>query len=522
MEIKHHLTILLLLIGSSNLFAQLGNETSDEEEKDRIAIGDNAMNAQRESAWSLSSSNFDWKAPMQVNGRWEAVSLPSRNFNITVPSTSSRQRTGYTQSQIKAYKRAKRVEEHNAWVERRNAEIEAANEAARRRTEERKRRIEEENRRDRERGLMEYYARTASYHQANAARDHWMATEGVRHLREDFHAIDMAQIPQGQFTPKMEGMSGKELANLINTNENSTIEGNITVTFVESNESRDNKRSVAINKENNFIDLFDDGGYNQNEAFRWNEALQFDNPLIKPSSNWKAVQGYTKTLLIEKGQLNLNNFNITSLPNMGCVALIGDSILLLDNDSLPFLQWKVESNISEVVVCGARTFGKQDYKIVEIKDDSLIVVCEFESDEFNIYSETDNTLLICAKIFDLNIVTRINVEEMKYDELLRTTSSIRKVVSNGKAVFALLKDRIIEISKHPTLFYFSKNGINDICMCPDGLLLATDETIVLLKSSNETFSFDKNGATRLWCDGTDIYVIDTKGNLIRYSKKQQL
>ena len=518
---RFRFAIFMLFIGNCSLYAQLGNETSDEEEKDRIAIGDNAMNAQRESAWSLSSSNFDWKAPMQVNGRWEAVSLPSRNVNISIPSTSSRQRSGYTQSQIKAYKRAKRVQEHNAWVERRNAEIEAANEAARRRAEERKRRIEEENRRDRERGLMEYYARTAGFHQANAERDHWMATEGVRHLREDYHATDLADIPQGQFTPKIEGMSGKELANLLNTNDdNNTIEGDITVTFVENNESRDNKRGVAINKDNSFIDLFDDGGRNQTEVFRWNEALHSDKPLITPSSNWKAVQGYTKTLLIEKGQLNLNKFNITSLPNMGCVTLIGDSILLLDNDSLPFLQWNVESNISEVVVCGARTFGKQDYKIVEIEDDGLKVICEFESDEFNIYPETDNTLLICAKIFDMNIVTRINVKEMKYDELLRTTSSIRKVVSNRTAVFALLTDRIIEISNYPTLFYYSPNCINDICMCPDGLLLATDDTIVLLKSANDTFSFDKSGASRLWCDGADIYVIDTEGNLIRFSKNQ--
>ena len=518
MEIKYHLTILLLLIGSSNLFAQLGNETSDEEEKDRIARGDNAMNAQRESAWSLSSSNFDWKAPVQNNGRWDAVSLPKRSVKISVPSTSTRQRSGNTQSRNNAKNRATSIANHNAWVERRNADIEAANEEARIRAEQRKAEIEKDNRQDRERGLMEYYARMEGFHQANAARDHWMATEGIRRLREDYHATDLADIPQGQFTPKMEGMSGKELANLLNKDEINTVEGDITVTFVESNESRDNKRGVAINKDNNFIDLFDDGGCNQNEVYRWNEALHSDKPLITPSSDWKAVQGYTKTLLIEKGQLNLNKFNITSLPNMGCVALIGDSILLLDNDSLPFLQWNVESDISEVVVCGARTFGKQDYKIVEIKDDGLEVICEFESDEFNIYSETDNTLLICAKIFDMNIVTRINVEEMKYDELLRTTSSIRKVVSNRTAVLALLTERIIEISNNPTLFYYSPNCINDICMCPDGLLLATDDTVVLLKSAHEKFSFDKSGASRLWCDGTDVYMIDTKGNLIRYSK----
>ena len=130
---KYKLIIVFLLAGCNNLFAQLGNETSNEEEKDQIARGDNAMNAQRESAWSLSSSNFDWKAPMQVNGRWEVVSLPSRNVSVSIPSTTTRKRRGYTQSQVKAYKKAKRAQEHNDWVDRRNTEIEAANEASRRR-----------------------------------------------------------------------------------------------------------------------------------------------------------------------------------------------------------------------------------------------------------------------------------------------------------------------------------------------------------------------------------------------------
>lgn len=519
---KYKLIIVFLLAGCNNLFAQLGNETSNEEEKDQIARGDNAMNAQRESAWSLSSSNFDWKAPMQVNGRWEVVSLPSRNVSVSIPSTTTRKRRGYTQSQVKAYKKAKRAQEHNDWVDRRNAEIEAANEASRRRAEERKRRIEEENRRDRERGYIEYYARMSGYHQANAARDRWMATEGVRHLKEYYHAIDMAQIPQRQVTPKMEGMSGKELAGILKAQEENVSEGDLIVTFVDGNENRENKRNVTIQQDNKYIDLFDDGGYDQDEVSQWNTAVMSESPIVQSSVRHQIVQEYSGTLLIEKERLNLDRLNITTMPNMGCVALIGDSVLLLDNDSLPFLKWSVESNVSQVITCGERTFGKQDFSIVEINDDSLSVVCELESDDFCIYPETDSTFILCAKVLDLSIVTRINVSGLTYDELLRIPSYIHKIVSNGTVTLALLDNRIIDISKSPALFYHSKARINDICMCADGLLLATDEMVLLLKSPIETLTFTDEGATRLWCDGADVYLINRKGNLLRYSKNTDL
>lgn len=515
---RYYLILILLSISCNNLFAQLGNETSDEEEKDRIARGDNGMKAQQESTWSLSDRNFNWKAPMQENGRWEAVSVPSRKVNITVPSSTTKNRSGNTQKQREAYKKAKRVQEHNDWVDRRNAEIEAANEAARRRAEERRRRIEEENRRDRERGYREYYARMSSYHQANANRDRWMATEGVRHLKEDYHAMDMAQIPEGKVTPKMEGMSGKELAEVLKPKKERLAEGDVIVTFTNKKENRKNRESVAIQQNKKYIDLFDDGGYDQNEADEWKKAITSEFPLVESSLEQQSALGYSRTLLIEKEKLNLNKFNITTLPNMGCVALIGDSVLFLDNENLPSVKWSVESNVSQVITCGERTFGKKDFKIVEIKKEGLSVVCELENDNFCIYPETNRTFILCAKILDLSIVTRINVSDMKYDELLRIPSFIRKIVSNNTITLALLDDRIIDIRKSPTLFYRSKERINDICMCNEGLLLATNKTVLLLKSPTEVLNFTENGAIQLWCDGTDIYMIDNKGNLLRYSK----
>ena len=57
-------------------------------------------------------------------------------------------------------------------------------------------------------------------------------------------------------------------------------------------------------------------------------------------------------------------------------------------------------------------------------------------------------------------------------------------------------------------------------MCREGLLVATDKDITLLRAKDDIALFSKEGAQRLWCDGEDIYMLDKKGNFYRYSKKQ--
>jgi hypothetical protein len=117
------------------------------------------------------------------------------------------------------------------------------------------------------------------------------------------------------------------------------------------------------------------------------------------------------------------------------------------------------------------------------------------------------------------MVTRIHANTLHYDELLRTPSDIRKVVSNGMVTLVLIDDRIIDISHQPTLFYTGKTTINDLCMTNEGILFATNEKVVLLKSPEVSYVFADEGSSNLWCDGSDIYLINTQGELIRYSKE---
>lgn len=498
---RFRFAIFMLFIGNCSLYAQLGNETSNEEEKDRIAIGDNAMNAQRESAWSLSSSNFDWKAPMQVNGRWEAVSLPSRNFNISVPGTSSRQRSGYTQSQIKAHKRAKRVQEHNAWVERRNAEIEAANEAARIRAEERKRRIEEENKRDRERGLMEYYARTAGFHQANAERDHWMATEGIRRLKEDYHATDLADIPQGQFTPKMEGMSGKELANLLNTNEKeeSKIEVVSLSILMKDKKLVDDNRQINVTA-NRYLD--------EQQMKDWAKAIDeeglFDISTLGVNSKTKK---HEPILLVTHEELELDSLCPFVLPQYGLVALSGDSIIMLKDGELRSIAWIKGCESSYVVVCGDKLIGKNGKRLNIIQSAESEKLLEFDTNQFSIFPKDVKSLYAVCWYNDFSSIIRIEVDKREYSEIARLPLAVLAIAANENMTLALVENDVYLIDSEGKPMKFFKTGeyVNDIVMSEEGLLVATDTHIFMAKNAKEQSVLIYEGAKRLWCDGKDVY-----------------
>ena len=511
---RYHLTILLLLLGSSNLFAQLGNETSNEEEKDRIARGDNAMNAQRESAWSLSSSNFDWKAPVQNNGRWDAVSLPKRSVRISVPSTSTRQRSGNTQSQIKAQKRNQRIEAHNAWVEKRNAEIEAANEAARIREEERRRRIEEENRQDRERGLMEYYARMEGFHQANAARDHWMATEGIRHLKEDYRATDMADIPQGQFTQKMEGMSGKELANLLNTDEKtqSRIEV-VSLSVLMKDKKLDDSGQVKVTE-----NLYFDEQQMQEWAVAVDEEGLFDISSLVMNTQDERIE---PILLVSHEELELDSICPFVLPQYGLVALSGDSLILLKDDELRSIAWKEGCESSYVVVCGDKLIGKNGKRLNIIKDARSEKLLEFDTNQYSIFLGDSTSIYAVCWYENISSVIKVDVCKKEYNEIARLPLAVLNIAANEYMTLALVENDVFLIEKEgkPLKFFKADDYINDIVMTEKGLVVATDANIILAKNAHEQSIFLKEGAKRLWSDGKDIYFQNMNNDLYLIESK---
>lgn len=516
---KQFLLVIFLAIASLPGYAQLGNETN-EEEKDAIAKGESSQSKYN----PLSQNWIGWEIGDQ--SKW-------RRFDINVPSSQTQQMGGvqlhnekpggYSSNGYSKSYEAKKTQinkMHKADMARNNARMALWKDELNRRAEEHRRKIDAQNARDREQGRRDYYARMGGFHAYNAARDQWMATEGVRIL-EEYHATDMASVPERKpVEHSMNIMDGNELADLLkDKKEENDI--SIIVEFVETNTQRENKSGLEIGSSNKYVDFYGDGGYKESDIDDWETAIS-QKPFVSSDSKRDISMEYDKIILLRKKDMNLEGLSLTTLPNLGCVILLGDSVLMLDSPDMTMLQWGVGAkDFSEVVTCGTRTFAKQGNYVVEIKDKELATLFETETYDFSIYNETDSTFILCANIVNLAIVTRMHVDAMKYDELLRVPMFIDKIVSNGRVFFAQQGNNIIDMSNNmPTLLYTCKTTLNDFCMCQDGLLVATDKKVMLLKSQGEVFTLSGKGAKHIWCDGTDIYLLDNDLNLIKYSKKQ--
>lgn len=504
---------------TSNLNA-MGQLTKEQEaERDAVNQSGNFKTgnplSQDWSGWSINPHKYQWNIPIPDYSSTAQRQGGLVFSNDPQPTTESKNyykrekeaRDRITQNQINNLNKGNANFQENVARMQHNAEI-------------RKQRIEAENAADRERGRREYYMRTAGFHAHNAALDQWMATEGVRQL-ESVHAMNMASVPKAKREDKLNLKDGNELADMLKDKEQGIT---IKVVVVERDIERKNKSGVALYQQKNgraaVIDLYDGGGYDETNSDLWQYSVSDADAYITLPPKVKTTKDYEKTLLFKKTQLDLEGLYLTTLPGMGCVALMGDSFALLDNDKLAILEWGKGLDVTEVATCGARTFAKQQDKIIEIKRDGTAELAAFKTENFSIYPETDTTLIVCAYALDMTIVIRFNVERMKYDEILRITQPIEKICANGKVVFALNGNRIVDIDPSPVLFFQAKEKINDIAMCHEGLLVATDKDVTLLRAKDDIAFFSKEGAQRLWCDGEDIYLLDKKGNFYRYSKKQ--
>lgn len=492
-----------------------GLTKEQEEERDALNRSSSLMRDQARSIWSMDidPNKYKWNIPIPNYDRPATTSVPQQTIRIDNSAPSGYGSGGSYQVKERERKR-KKSEFISSTVARSRANMEMWQENLNRIAEEKRRKREAENAQDRERGRREYYMRTARFHAYNAARDKWMATEGVKQL-ENIHASELANAPIENRENKLNLMSGNDMADLLKDNKGLTVE----IVVVKRDKKRENKNNVDIGNANKAIDLFDGGGYDETSKDLWEYSMTSKEPYITLPEKIKTDKEYEKTLLFKKSQLNLEGMFITTLPGMGCAALLGDSLILLDNNELPLIEWGKNLDVTEVVPCGPRTFAKQGNKIIEIRPEKVIDLATFDTEDFSIFNETDSTIIVCAYVMDMTIVTRFNVERKKYDEVLRITQPLEKICANGNAVFALNGNNIIDIDPSPTLFYRGKESINDLCMCLDGLLVATDKDVTLLKSKDDIIKFSKDGAQRLWCDGEDIYLLDIKGNFYRYSKK---
>ncbi len=516
------LFITFLLTVAFTAFTQdkgLLQDFTEEEiaERDELNKRSGGLLDQMRSAWSMNDpSKFRYfdilPIPDYTPQRQGGVIVETDDYT-TVRQPSSRSSSGDIFERSRKLRSAQIGNTVRRSAER-AAEIQAEYE---RRRAEKRARIEAENRADRERGRREYYNLMGSFHAANAARDRWMATEGIRHLREDVRAMDMASIPQAHKQDKLNIMNGSDMANLLKQQKSGII---IEVVVVERDTQLENKVGESLSNGGE-LDFFGDYGYSQNNIDKWDSALR-DNAFIEIVGTTRSVENeYEKLLLFSKKDFDISALDITTLPCMGSVVLIGDSVVLLDSPNLDIVEWSSHTSVEDIVVCGSRTFGKQGVNIIEIENNSNTEFCRVGTSDFKITAQSEDYIILYMENYDLSIVNRLNVNSKTYDELLRLNQPLDKIVANSNVILALQGNKIVDITAEPKLLYSSGIlMINDLCMCPDGLLVATDIDVKLLQSQELVFTFSNSGAKRLWCDGEDIYVQDNEDNLYRYTKIQ--
>ncbi len=503
-----------LIFFSLCLVTTLSTQAQSEED-DKDAIANNAYgaaaaaNAAQESLWSLSSSDMKWTMPefSSTNG-WQAVSVPQTNINVTVNThqkqynSAPKKSTGQTIFEKNAASHSAQTDRAVAGMKR----LQAWREEAARRAEEERRRKAEEDRRDFEAGYANHKMSTAAYYSNKYAQDSWLHTEGVRRL-ENVDPLERANIPTEKAKQNIKTKSGSQLADMLKQ------QTGIEVVIVTVDDSK-RKSNVIINSPEARIDLFDNMRTSSEDENQWLTTLTESNPDVRISD--KKCYAHNKELLSLGGSIPLDSLNINVLPWSGCIVYMDDSIMYLDSKRGQTL-CQPTCSVIDITLCGNRLFGKSKNQIVEIIGNNTIPLCTFSTEDFRIIPDSDTSILIHSNILWISTLLRFNIEKKSYSELARTEIPIRKVVSNGSIVIALIDDFIMRIDSEPKLIYCSTSHINDICMSLEGLLVATNKNMMLLSNQEEACIFAADKATKVFCDYEDIYAITTDNNLIKFN-----
>ena len=509
------ISILICLV-SYSATAQLGITDSEEDLQEKERINNDPHQSSRahvagtQSLWSMSYSNdpSTWKRPeYDANSGWQAKTFSAPISQIVVTAPSQPKAKGKDISQLNAESRRRQVD-MVVRCQRRQREM---REAARRRAEAERRRKEAENRQDFQRGYQSHRVNTSDYYQQRAAKDEWLHSEGVRRL-EELDVMDWANVPEETPPEPVKTKSGDQLANLLKDDNR-----HVQVVIVEApNEER--KTGVSLNDQGNSYNLIDNGRVYDIDEWTWEAAITGD-PFVAETPS-KDCFGVEEEVLIDGKTLELDSFCVSTLPYSGCVIFLEDSVMFVDNNvHFPGLQ-AMPASITKMVVCGQRLFGKSQNQIVEIKGNNAIPLCSFETEQFDIFHDTDSTLLLLSNTWEVSVVARINVERSSLDEIARTAYNVRKVISTGNDILVLVDNCIMNISDGLSLIYCNdEESINDICLCKEGLLVASNTNVILLKNNAASCQFLPSGVIRLWFDLEDIYAINTNKDLVKYNIK---
>ena len=362
------------------------------------------------------------------------------------------------------------------------------------------------------RGYQKHKMQTAGYYQAKRAEDAWLHSEGVRQL-ENLDVTVLANVPPSDSVPApIETTSDEELAEMLEQNH-----GEVRINLIEApNEER--KSQVSLTDMDNPYSLIDDGRAFDEDEWTWEETILGET--IIPETSSERCFMVEEEVLIEGKTIDLDSFNISTLPHSGCVIYLDDSVMFVDNNDMADGLQALPTEITQMVLCGQRIIGKSHNEIVEIIGNTAKPLYIFETEQFEITAESDSTLILLSNSLMVSVVARINVNRNTLDEIARTGYNVRKVLPTGADILALVDNCILRLNDGLSLLYCNdEETINDVCLCKEGLLIASESNVTLLRSDASSCQFLSTEVKRLWFDMENVYAQNNNKDLVKYNIK---
>lgn len=497
--IKRYLFLIVSICASANINAQLNEGLYDKDRGHEVSDGPAPVRDQYKMLWDLEDRLM--KGRQRIDTSMPNVPVRQGGIQIEYGSPSKR-RSSSNSDWIKG--KTKHVSPSAV-----NARIAADRERRMEQARIKRRRKKEEDDRSEMRARMQHAMLTAPMYQAAAERDHWHATEGARILSE-IKAKDLVRWPTRQET------SGAELAAGIKP-KSKKDEQKGSITF-ESEPVLRSKQNFG--NQNGEVDMAGNGVMDEIQVGSW--IYSFEEPdLLNGNSTKKKLKLKKPVILVRHDELPLDSMSLFLLPKYGLVAASSDSLVVLSDSKLRSISWMNGESYDYVVTCGNKLIGKRDGALYVIDEKKSTKLLKFSTDDFSIFSHDEHSVLVLSWNEGLTTIIKVDVDNKTYAEMLRLPYVIWAIASNGKDMFALVENSLYIINENgfPIKMYTHEMGLNDLAFSPYGLLVASNDQIIYVKSKNEIGVFYEQGAKRLWTDSQGVYALNNDGDLLYFKNK---
>lgn len=288
----------------------------------------------------------------------------------------------------------------------------------------------------------------------------------------------------------------------------SLSEDGFVETQIKAIDIKELRKDIIINPNDDKIGVAEDCEIDQEQINNWEIASQHKSVINQSTfiDEKKRRKRKVPELLVSHERIDLNMVYPFIIPQYGLVVSEGDSLIILTDSLLKKVGWN-EFGCSYAVVCGEKIIGRKERVLSELEENGTEKILDVDSDDFSIFPKDDNSIYLLCWKEEISSIFSIDVKSNTYREIVRIPQEINSIVSNSKNTFILTIYDIYTIDANyiPHKFFNSKEIINDIVMTKEGLIIATEEQMILIKDLKKQEIFIDVGAKHMWMDKNKLY-----------------